>query len=260
MSDTALSTNSKQTRPELAILDRYALEAEQLVNTLQDPSAFNNATHLDTTTNQFAEEQRVLAESARAKLREFELAIEDIREAAEEHDRELERIIILKQLENYQAHHRQLQSSLRTAMLNAKKRIDAQARLEREALLGGGTVSRRRIQSNERAIIRASGEITEALRRTTQLMQQEVEKSVINATTLDESSRVLRAVQREYRTLDGVLRASRQILARLERGDWTDRLLILFGLLVFCLVVIHVIHRRIWIPNLLGLFRWLFFS
>ncbi|RKP09889.1 Sec20-domain-containing protein, partial [Thamnocephalis sphaerospora] len=108
----------------------------------------------------------------------------------------------------------------------------------------------------DKAIIRASSAVTDGLRRTTQLMQQEVEKSVLNATTLDESSRMLRAAQGEYRALDGVLRASRQILSRLERGDWTDRLLILFGLLVFCLVVLHIVRRRLWLPNVGWMFSW----
>jgi len=46
---------------------------------------------------------------------------------------------------------------------------------------------------------------------------------------------------------------SRRILGRLERGDWTDRLLIIFALIVFLLVIVHILRRRLWIPG----FSWL---
>ena len=49
--------------------------------------------------------------------------------------------------------------------------------------------------------------------------------------------------------MKNALQASRRILGRLERGDWTDRLLILFGLFVFGLVILHVLRRRLWIPG-----------
>jgi protein transport protein SEC20 len=72
---------------------------------------------------------------------------------------------------------------------------------------------------------------------------------------IEESSRLLRLAHGEYRGLDTVLRTSRQMLTRLERGDWTDRLLILFGLFVFLLVVLYVVKRRFWLPGLSWLTR-----
>lgn len=112
--------------------------------------------------------------------------------------------------------------------------------------------------------MRTAAEITDSLKRTTQVMQQELEKSVANATslgmlivvfTVDESSRVLGKTRDEYRGLQSVVAASRRILGRLERGDWTDRLLVLFGLLVFVLVVATILRRRI--PGVAWLLSWL---
>ncbi|KAI9595182.1 Sec20-domain-containing protein [Syncephalis fuscata] len=243
---------------QLTDLSRRALTIEQLISALHAP--VDTATELPSAT-MLAAEQRDLAATARTQLRQFERAITDARELAEDEDREQDRIALLRQIDRHDAHRKQLQTALRKATLEGKRKADAHARFEREALLGSsgannGLSNNRRVQSTEKAMMRASSEVTESLRRTTQLMQAEVEKSSLNATTLEDSSRLLRAAHGEYRGLDTVLRTSRQVLTRLERGDWTDRLLILFGLFVFLLVVLYVVRRRFWIPGM----SWVFSS
>lgn len=62
---------------------------------------------------------------------------------------------------------------------------------------------------------------------------------------LDESSRTLRSTVNEYQTYDEVLKQGKNLIAKLSQADWIDRLLIGFGLLVFSLVVMYILKKRI---------------
>ncbi|CAG8531334.1 12885_t:CDS:2 [Cetraspora pellucida] len=144
-------------------------------------------------------------------------------------------------------------ASIRRAVLTSKQNIEREAKIEREMLLGrvDGRNSfafemRRRNFTSEDALLHSASDVTDALRRTTQLMQQEIERSAYSAKVLDESSRALKSTYSEYRGFSSVLRGSKQLITKLEQIDWTDRLLILFGLLVFVLVVLYVLKKRVW--------------
>lgn len=63
----------------------------------------------------------------------------------------------------------------------------------------------------------------------------------------EDSTRLMQSVSSEYKTYSSVLGASRQLVTKLQRRDWTDRLLLLFGLVVFCLTVLSILRRRLWI-------------
>lgn len=39
---------------------------------------------------------------------------------------------------------------------------------------------------------------------------------------------------------------SKRVITQLEASDWFDRLLLLFGLLLFCSVVLYIIKKRTW--------------
>ncbi|CAG8604488.1 6924_t:CDS:2, partial [Racocetra fulgida] len=161
--------------------------------------------------------QQELYTEIRDGVKELEKWIEDIKQTADEQEREKDKQTIL---------HR-LQASIRRAVLTSKQNIEREAKIEREMLLG-------------------PSDVTDALRRTTQLMQQEIERSAYSAKILDESSRALKSTYSEYRGFSSVLRGSKQLITKLEQIDWTDRLLILFGLLVFVLVVLYILKKRVW--------------
>ncbi|KAL1914831.1 uncharacterized protein VTP21DRAFT_7923 [Calcarisporiella thermophila] len=128
-----------------------------------------------------------------------------------------------------------------------KHQLDRQARLEREMLLGQDYELRnRRIANADESMLNKATDITESLQRMRQLMSQEVERGALSAKILDDSSKSLRSIHHEYQGFAGVMRASRQLITKLEQGDWADRLLIFFGFLVFLLVVVHILKRRFW--------------
>ncbi|CAG8686064.1 9961_t:CDS:2 [Racocetra persica] len=197
--------------------------------------------------------QQELYTAIRDGVKELEKWIEDIKQTADEQEREKDKQTILHRLQRNEEQYKQLQASIRRAVLTSKQNIEREAKIEREMLLGrvDGRNSfafemRRRNFTSEDALLHSASDVTDALRRTTQLMQQEIERSAYSAKILDESSRALKSTYSEYRGFSSVLRGSKQLITKLEQIDWTDRLLILFGLLVFVLVVFYILKKRVW--------------
>lgn len=110
----------------------------------------------------------------------------------------------------------------------------------------------------------ASNDVTEALRRTTRLMQQELERSVLSTQMLrellfyhacgvlfidflhiEESSKTLRATSDSYVTMDGLMDVSQALVKALQRADWIDRIIIGLALGVFVLTAAYIVKRRV---------------
>lgn len=96
-------------------------------------------------------------------------------------------------------------------------------------------------------------------------MQQELEKSSFSASMLGthilfsfwstgdfkcyhlaESSKTLSSTYSEYQNLGSLVHISKRVITQLENSDWFDRLLLLFGVLFFGLVVLYIIKKRTW--------------
>ncbi|KAG0257461.1 hypothetical protein DFQ27_005129, partial [Actinomortierella ambigua] len=200
--------------------------------------------------------QQELSRQAREEARAIETKIEDLKLLADEQDKESDRTMILVMLERIEAQFKQQQQSLRQAILTSKQTIDKEAKSERELLLGGSRSAselseiRRRGASGGNGptaeyLLNTSKEHNESLSRTLKLMQQEVERTAHSAKVIDDSSRTLRSTVNEYQTYDEVLKRGKHLITKLSQADWTDRLLIGFGLLVFSLVVLYILKKRI---------------
>ncbi|RKP15285.1 Sec20-domain-containing protein [Piptocephalis cylindrospora] len=207
--------------------------------------------------------QQELASSARALLQDASKRLIKCNALVEAVERPGERQVLLVRAQEQEGLLHRMRQDLRIALLEAKAASDAyfanKAKADLLASSSGQTGVRQRqtrassSSSPHSSVMAAADDVTSALQRTVAMMSQEVEKSALNAETLDESTRLLRRTRDEYHGLGGVLRASRQALAQLERGDWTDRLLLLFGLVVFSSVVLYILSKRIWLPG----FGWL---
>ncbi|KAH9764023.1 vesicle transport protein sec20 [Citrus sinensis] len=120
-----------------------------------------------------------------------------------------------------------LRLSLRNANLQAKANMRKAAQEERELLLGGGeesTIRRRNLQTKA-GMTSAAESITESLRRTRQLMVQEVERNASTLMTFDESTGVLRKAESEYKGHRSLLMRTRNLLSTMQRQDIIDRVL-----------------------------------
>jgi len=93
--------------------------------------------------------------------------------------------------------------------------------------------------------MKANSDVTDALRRTISLMQNELERSVLTTQMLDESTKTLRSASTQHDILSNVMYTSKQLVTALEKSDWLDRILILSGLVFFFLVVLLILKQRI---------------
>ncbi|XP_050219487.1 uncharacterized protein LOC126669892 [Mercurialis annua] len=140
-----------------------------------------------------------------------------------------------------------LRLSLRNANLQAKANMRKVAKEERELLLGGGeesTIRRRNLQTKA-GMTSAAESITDSLRRTRQLMVQEVERSANTLVTFEESTGVLRKAESEYKGHRSLLTRTRNLLSTMQRQDVLDRVILAVGLLLFSCAVLYVVSKRI---------------
>jgi protein transport protein SEC20 len=138
-------------------------------------------------------------------------------------------------------------------------------------LLGSTNTSSR---SGEDALMRANNDVTDALRRTVNLMQGELEKSVLSVQILsqdfcrcfpyiiltyyltDDSTAMLKGTSETHDTLTNLMGVSKQLITALEKSDWIDKMLIIAALGFFFLVVLFILKERILDRGLRVAFWW----
>ncbi|PWA43725.1 sec20 family protein [Artemisia annua] len=145
-----------------------------------------------------------------------------------------------------------LRSSLRNANLQAKANMRKAAQEERELLLGGGeeSTTRRRNLQTKAGMTSAAESITESLRRTRQMMVQEVERSGSTLMAFEESTGVLKKAESEYKGHRSLLSRTRNLLSTMKRQDVLDRIILIVGFTLFSLAVLYVVSKRIGILKL----------
>jgi protein transport protein SEC20 len=144
-----------------------------------------------------------------------------------------------------QAH--DLRMSFRNANLQAKANMRKTAQEDRELLLGGGeesTVRRRNLQTKA-GMTSAAESITDSLRRTRQLMVQEVERSTNTLATFEESTGTLTKAESEYKGHRSLLSRTRNLLSTMQRQDVLDRVILIVGFVLFTCAVLYVVSKRI---------------
>ncbi|KAJ3706715.1 hypothetical protein LUZ61_010420 [Rhynchospora tenuis] len=155
-------------------------------------------------------------------------------------------------VEVWKDQYQKLHTGLRNANLQAKANIKKAAQEERELLLGGGeesTIRRRNLQTKA-GMTSAAESITESLRRTRQMMVQEVERSASTLATVDESTSVLKKAESEYKGHRSLLSRTRGLLSTMKRQDVIDRIILAVGFLIFLMAVLYVVSKRVGVLTL----------
>lgn len=116
----------------------------------------------------------------------------------------------------------------------------------------------------------ATSDVTEGLRRTMQLMQQELDRSLVSneilglpflllgftllgelythikcLVTPEQSTATMEMTSNQYSTFSTLLTTSKALITSLERADVLDRLILLFAFIFFCLCCAWVVKRRV---------------
>ncbi|KAJ3818934.1 Sec20-domain-containing protein [Lentinula raphanica] len=152
-----------------------------------------------------------------------------------------------------------LRKDYRAALLFSKRTIDTSSASNRAELLTSTVVRDARDvneKATEDAVMQANNNVTEALQRTLNLMQGELERSVLTTQMLDSSMSTLRATSSTHDLLTGAMDASQQLITALQKSDRMDRLLIFFGLLCFFLSVSIVLKERLFDRSVRLAFWW----
>ncbi|CAO3644851.1 unnamed protein product [Cunninghamella blakesleeana] len=200
--------------------------------------------------------QEEIAGLIRNEIRRLEKDIESVKILADEEDCQSTRNQILNRLGEYETQCTRLQNSARQAILKSKQRVTEKEQQNRKALFGNRIngenfteqyeLLKRNSKGNNEALLRATSNVTDALKRTSTLMQQELEKSAYSANTLADSSKTISATLSEYENLGSLLNLSKRMITHLETSDWIDRIVLFIGITIFCLVVIYIIKKRTW--------------
>ncbi|KAH8553206.1 Sec20-domain-containing protein [Umbelopsis sp. PMI_123] len=198
--------------------------------------------------------QQELAAVVRDQVRTFAHIVQSLQQLADEQDAQSSRKVVMDRYNQGEKQLKSLQASSRLALIESKKRAEEQAKRDRELLFSsraGANMDQyellpRGSKGQDESLLRASNNVTEALKRTSTLMQQELEKSAFTTTVLADSSRTVSSTYSEYQNFGSLLNLSKAIITKLEASDWLDRIALLLGLLFFLSVVIYIIKKRTW--------------
>ncbi|EGO03802.1 hypothetical protein SERLA73DRAFT_175454 [Serpula lacrymans var. lacrymans S7.3] len=177
------------------------------------------------------------------QIEELDISVED--QCSDNGRRELRKIV--NELTNSLA---SIKKESRAALLISKRAIDARGYSNREELLrsSSSSVQEKQISNGgagDDALMKANNDVTAALQRTLGLMQKELEQSVLSAQMLESSTATLRSTSTTHDMLTNMLGTSKQLITALEDTDWLDRLILIFALSFFFLVVLFILSQRV---------------
>ncbi|KAH7103487.1 Sec20-domain-containing protein [Auriculariales sp. MPI-PUGE-AT-0066] len=160
---------------------------------------------------------------------------------------------VQRQVRELVAHHTdilaQMRREMRSALLASKRAIDASSRDARAQLFAGRrarqTDTTTGKSTSDEAVLDASQQVTDGLRRTMALMTTELERSGLSTQMLKSSTATLASTTTQHDVLTDLLGTSKSLVKALERSDWLDRLLIMSALAFFALVCAFILKQRI---------------
>lgn len=90
-----------------------------------------------------------------------------------------------------------------------------------------------------------SQDVTDALRRTVELMSAELEKSALSSTLLDESSQTLASLSTQYGSLFTLMTNSVKLIKTMEREDLIGKGIVAAAMLFFLSCVGYILYVRV---------------
>lgn len=135
-----------------------------------------------------------------------------------------------------------LRIKFRSAALSSKRKIDSADSTE--------LFERVRKPNNEAdnnsSIDASTDQVTESLIKTTQMMKANLDQSIVNHQTWQESSDLITTTLDQYFNFTDLLNNSKVLLKQLEKGNMLDKLAIFASILFFSFCVLFVLKRRVY--------------
>jgi len=139
-----------------------------------------------------------------------------------------------------------IQVAFKSAVAQRREKQRERAVHAREELLRGSqdiAGARKQLQT-ESDIIRTSENITDSLRRTRNIMAQELEHSGAQLAAIEMSKERLLKAKSEYGDQHSLLSKSKGLIKVINWQNKSERYLLWAGLLLFCLVAMYIIQKR----------------
>ncbi|KAK3590197.1 hypothetical protein CHS0354_041255 [Potamilus streckersoni] len=224
-----MAANDIHVRLCLQEIVKLDLEVKALIQDIRD----------DVQTNEELDEVNV---KIRKKLNSLRIKIEELERLGREQDREEDRSVILKNVENHRERLTSNTTSLRKTNIAVKLAID---KWEKDELFSGNTPRKRNINSKE-SLTKAASSITESLMELNQTMESQVQQGEQTMKVLLTSSNTISDTQDELKSMGSHIHTSKNLLTKYGRREMTDKLLILIALVFFFSSVLYVMKRRLW--------------
>ncbi|XP_029439821.1 vesicle transport protein SEC20 isoform X2 [Rhinatrema bivittatum] len=185
-----------------------------------------------------------LNSKVKEKFHHLRLRIQDLEQMAKEQDKESEKQVLLKDMENHKKQMLSNQTLWRKANLACKIAIDNS---EKDELLGGDSVRQRKTAKENLA--ESASAITESLMSVSKMMAQQVQQSAETVQTLATSSRTILEANEEFKSMSGTIQLGRKLITKYNRRELTDKLLIFLALALFLSTVLYILKKRL-LPSL----------
>lgn len=173
--------------------------------------------------------------------------LDELEILADECEEESTRSDALGIVEEYRKETIRLRASLRTISLDVKRQISNNLlQTSRAELLAGSTITSKPRPSNpEEALMSATSDVTQSLRNTLEVMRQELDRSVVSTHMLEQQTTTLQLTSDQYFTFGELMKTSRALISALKRADLLDRILLSGAILIFFLVCLYILKKRI---------------
>ncbi|GAA5919378.1 hypothetical protein JCM1841_005978 [Sporobolomyces salmonicolor] len=206
-----------------------------------------------------------LAQAVRSELAGCRRDLDELRLEVDDLEKAKDRLAAADHVNQVQLRLDQCTKQYRQAVVQSKRQIDASTHLfARDELLSSGASQSGREspapysrggvprsstpvpgQSADDALMSATSDVTEGLRRTLQLMQQEVDRSLVSNELLESQTQTMSLTSTQYSTFSTLLTTSKSLITSLERADVLDRLLLFGAFAFFVAVCAHIFKKRV---------------
>ncbi|GAB4820636.1 hypothetical protein N2152v2_007682 [Parachlorella kessleri] len=175
----------------------------------------------------------------RALTRDLELLFEEL-----DSDEERQQVAVL--LTRHKAEYERIQQAFKGAALEQRRRAVQGAAEQRKELLAGAAdpAARQRALVAQAQLVEASEGVTEGLRRTRQVLAEQLDHTSTTLAAMEQSHAQLGQTKDEYHTQAGMLKQSKGLLGTLSWQQRAERIMMWVGLAVFFAVVAYIVHKR----------------
>ena len=157
-----------------------------------------------------------------------------------------ERQVVAALLAQHKAEYGRIQAALREAAVRQRQIAMASAAEERKELLAGAApLGRQRQLQTEGDMVAVSEGVTDGLRRTRQVLTEELSHTSATLAAMETSHAQLGKTREEYLTQHGHLRRSKGLLGTLSWQSRSETYMLWGGLTLFMVVVAFIAAKRI---------------